>query len=230
MEEGDGSENPFLRLYMKQLSLNWAVLSSILSHLSTVAKVIREQAQDRLRPVLEEAELSTDPVRRANTSEVEMARTPYVTVRGDVPAVPPPQPKETTMIERRSLSAATEYEEEEKPEKEKVEPIKFDVEEVVGLLDVVHGTKELPNLSAINKAAMVNLAVIAAEIDEELEERAKEARRKSEEEAAKAEKKRQERLKEVEDERILKEKEEREKAEQAAKEREAARQKEPEHA
>jgi hypothetical protein len=230
MDDRDGSENPFLRLYMKQLSLNWDVLSSILSHLSMVAKAIRERAQGHLRPDLEEAELSIAPAPRASINEVDMARTPYVTVRGDVPAVPPPQPKETIMVERRSLGAAAEPEEEEKPEKEKVEPVKFDVEEVVGLLDVIHGTKDLPNLSPINQAAMVNLAVIAAEIDEELKERAEEQRKKDEEESAKKEKKRQERLKEVEDEKILKEKEEREKAEKAAKEREAARQKEPEHA
>jgi hypothetical protein len=69
MDEPVGSENLFLRLYMRQLFLNWVVLSSTLSHLSMVARVIKEQAQGRLQPVLGEAELSTALVPRANISK-----------------------------------------------------------------------------------------------------------------------------------------------------------------
>lgn len=161
-----------------------------------------------------------------------MARTPYVTVRGPEPPLPAPKPKETTMIERRDLAT---YEDpppvkEEEEEKKPPEPIDFDADRADALLDVVHKARDLPALLALSQAAMIDLAIMAAEVQEELDKRVEEARKKSEEEAAKKEKKRQERLKEVEDEKVLAEKEEREKKEKEAKEREAARQKEPAHA
>jgi alanyl-tRNA synthetase len=68
---------------------------------------------------------------------------------------------------------------------EKADPIDFDVEKVTDLLSVLVETKGFPALLALNQAAQINLAITAAEVQKELDERAEELRKKGEEEAAK---------------------------------------------
>jgi hypothetical protein len=154
MEEEAGSENQILRLCMKQLSLNWAVLFSSLNHLSMVARALSIQAQGRLQPVLEEVELFTVLVPRANISEVNMARTPYVTVRGDVPTPPPPPPtpKETPMPEVAETVAV----------------YLADADRVEKLLDIITNTVDFPNVPCIRQAAQNELAQIEADLRAQL--------------------------------------------------------------
>lgn len=120
-----------------------------------------------------------------------MARTPYVTVRGSEPVPPPSQPKETTMpaeYERRDLNPDTQEKPEDRPpeaEAEEPKPVKLDAEEVNELLDIVHNTADLPSLLALNQAAMINLTIMAKEVQEELTKRAEEAQKKAEELQAK---------------------------------------------
>lgn len=49
-------------------------------------------------------------------------------------------------------------------------PVDFDVEKAIDLLEVVHNTKDLPNLLSLNQAAMAQLAKMAAEVQEEMDE------------------------------------------------------------
>jgi hypothetical protein len=152
-----------------------------------VAKVLGEQVQDRLRLVLEEVELSIVLVLRANTSEVNMARTPYVTVRGDVPAPPPPpppppKPKETPMAE-----AETEAE---------TEAVYLaDADRVEKLLDIIRNTVDMPNVPCIRAAASAELAQIERDLWEQMypeQAEAEEARLKAAQEAEEARLKRME--------------------------------------
>lgn len=168
MAEEDGSENLILRLYMRLLSQNLDVLSSFLSHLSMVGRVWTTLGQDLQLRVLEEEELSTDPVPKASISN-PMARTPYVTVRGPEPAQPAPKPKETTMIERRELSGS--YGDPE-PVKEDTgppmpDPVEFDDQKANALLDIVLKTKDLPTLSALSGSAMQQLVKMNKEVADE---------------------------------------------------------------
>lgn len=172
MAEQAGSENPFQRLYMRQLSLNLDVLSSILSRLFMEGEVWTMVTQDLQLRVLGEEELSTALVPRANTSE------------------------ETSM--------PVEYEKEEEgpPEMEQVEPepIKLEAEEISDLLDIVHDTADLPSLMALNQAAMINLTIMAKEVQEELDKRAEEMKKKADEHQAKVEAWKAKKAKEREDE------------------------------
>jgi hypothetical protein len=54
------------------------------------------------------------------------------------------------------------------------EPAEFDVEKANELLDIVHNTKELPNLQPLNQAAMEQLSKMAAEVMEEIAKRKEE--------------------------------------------------------
>lgn len=51
------------------------------------------------------------------------------------------------------------------------EPVDFDVEKAIDLLEVVHNTKDLPSLMVLNQAAMAQLAKMAAEVQEEVDKR-----------------------------------------------------------
>jgi hypothetical protein len=102
--------------------------------------------------------------------------------------------------------AETKPPEEEK--KEKPKPIDLEAAEVNELLEVVHNTKELPSLLALNQAAMLNLTIMANEVQEEMEKRAEEARKKAAEEGAK----KAAEAKKAKEEEAKKEKAEREKA------------------
>jgi len=51
------------------------------------------------------------------------------------------------------------------------EPVDFDVEKAIDLLEVVHNTKDLPNLLILNQAAMAQLGKMAAEAQKETDER-----------------------------------------------------------
>jgi hypothetical protein len=141
-----------------------------------VAKVLGEQAQDQPQPVLGEAELSTALALRASTSEVNMARTPYVTVRGDVPAAPPPKPKEIPMAE-----AETEVE---------TEAVYLaDADRVEKLLDIIRNTVDMPNVPCIRAAASAELAQIEHDLWEQMypeQAEAEEARLKAAQEAEEA--------------------------------------------
>lgn len=66
-----------------------------------------------------------------------------------------------------------------------------DVPLVNALLDVVHKTRELPNLLAINGAAMSQLVQINTDLVEEQRQAAEENAKKEAEEAAKAQKEKQ---------------------------------------
>jgi membrane protein involved in colicin uptake len=71
----------------------------------------------------------------------------------------------------------------------------LDAERINGLLEIVHKTRELPNLSAINGAAIIELMQINAEVAEAHAKAVEEAKKKAGEEAAKKaeeEKKKQE--------------------------------------
>ncbi len=57
---------------------------------------------------------------------------------------------------------------------------KLDVDRVIDLLDIVHKTVNLPNLGAINRAAIIELT----ETDAKLAEEQAEAKKKAEEEDA----------------------------------------------
>lgn len=84
---------------------------------------------------------------------------------------------------------AHDEDDEKPPEMEKEEPkeIKLDAEEITDLLDIVHETADLPSLMALNQAAMINLTIKAAEVQEELDKRAEEMKKKAEEFQAKVE-------------------------------------------
>lgn len=217
MDDRDGNENPFQRLYMRVLSHNLDVLSSILDRLFMEGQVWTILTPDLQLRVLEEEELSIDPVLKASISN-PMARTPYVTVRGPEPAPPAPKPKEAVMpteYERRPLSMdpvpqETEVVEEEKdppkPEKEVI-PIE-DLDKIEKLLDVSVNTIDMPNLPHIKQACMEELKQIDDALGE-LQTKAQEEYQKAMDEwnaekEAKARKKAEERAK--------KEKEEKEKA------------------
>lgn len=89
---------------------------------------------------------------------------------------------ETTMPEQRKP------EDEDRPpeaEAEEPKPVKLDAAEVNDLLEVVHNTADLPSLLALNQAAMINLTIMAAEVQEDLDKRAEEMRKKAEELQAK---------------------------------------------
>jgi len=50
-------------------------------------------------------------------------------------------------------------------------PVDFDDEKANSLLGVVHKTRELPTLSALNQSAMMQLAVMAVEVQEDIDKR-----------------------------------------------------------
>lgn len=51
------------------------------------------------------------------------------------------------------------------------EPVEFEADKVIDLLEVVHNTKDLPSLMVLNQAAMAQLARMAAEVQKEVDER-----------------------------------------------------------
>lgn len=62
--------------------------------------------------------------------------------------------------------------------------VDFDAEKVLDLLEIVHKTKDLPTLSSLNQAAMVNLTIMSLDVAEEIAVKQAAARKKAEEEAA----------------------------------------------
>lgn len=138
-----------------------------------------------------------------------MARTPYVTVRDA--EVTPPQPKETTMANEVKKPEDEEDEGPPQAEVEEPKPVKLDAEEINELLDIVINTAQLPVLLPLQQAAMINLTIMAGEVQEELTKRAEEAQKKGEELQAKIVAWKQKK----EDERKKEEKEAKEKADAA---------------
>lgn len=182
MDEEDGKENLLQKLYTRQLSLSWDVLSNIQSLLFTGARVLLIRLQDQQQLDLEEVELSIDPVPKANTSEVKMAA-PYVTARGEpAPAKPaPPQPpKETEMAE--------------KPEAEAV--FLENADKVEKLLNIILDTVDMTNIPCIRAAANNELAEIEHDLWEKMYPEQAEAAKKAQEEREKAEAEAQKRIKE----------------------------------
>lgn len=54
------------------------------------------------------------------------------------------------------------------------EPVEFDVEKVIDLLEVVHNAADLPSIAVLGQMAMAQLAKIAAETQEEVTKRKEE--------------------------------------------------------
>jgi hypothetical protein len=75
---------------------------------------------------------------------------------------------------------------------EKPKPVDFDAEEANRLLDVIYNTKELPSFQPLNHAAMINLSIMSADVEEQLAKRAEEAKKVAEAESVKAQKARDE--------------------------------------
>lgn len=198
MVEEDGSENLLQKLFMRQLSLSWAVLSNSQSLLFMGARALIIRLQDRQQLALEEVELSIDPVLKANTSEAEMA--PYVTVRGAEPVpTPAPKPKETTMADVA------------------VAPVVIaanavfltDADRVEKLLDIIQNTVEMPNVPCIRAAAANEIAQIEHDLWVQMYPEQAAQAELAEKERVKVEEERQKRIKEQQEkERQAKEKEE----------------------
>ena len=172
----DESVSQFHMLCMRLRSQSWAELFNTPRVLGVGERALRDLALDRQRLVQEAAERYTEAVRKVNTArESDMARTPYVTVRGTEPAPPAPKPKETPMpteYERRSLSPDPVPQEPEKAEKEDTgppapDPVEFDVEKANDLLDLVLNCKDLPTLSPLSGSAMQQLVKMAKEVADE---------------------------------------------------------------
>lgn len=96
----------------------------------------------------------------------------------------------------KEVNMPVEYEAKE----EKPKPIEFDAEEADLLLDVVIKTHDMPNLANLNKAAMTNLVLMAAEIEEQFKAAAEKAKEAADKAAADAAAKKKAKDQETEDE------------------------------